>query len=134
MINIRSTAPKWPVRSVETLPIFKRTTLSNRVLVIGNTVSLLLNSPEFSSMAMADPHVPRQFDPITPLKNAKYVTELLGSDNAALVENQAVGHTTLAQYSTCTHNIVADYLLNSKVGSTLFDSVPLALTWKGMFL
>jgi len=33
-----------------------------------------------------------------------------------LVENQAVGHTTLAQYSTCTHNIISNYLLNSKVG------------------
>ena len=33
-----------------------------------------------------------------------------------LVENQAVGHTTLAQYSTCTHDIISNYLLNSKVG------------------
>jgi hypothetical protein len=33
-----------------------------------------------------------------------------------LVEHQAVGHTTLAQYSNCTHDIVLNYLLNSQVG------------------
>ncbi len=42
--NTRAAAPKWPVRSVENLPTFTRRTLSNRVLVIGNTVSLLLIS------------------------------------------------------------------------------------------
>ena len=43
-IYIRATTPKWPVRSVETLPTFTRKTLSNRVLVIGNSVSLLNSS------------------------------------------------------------------------------------------
>jgi len=38
--NIRSTVPKWPVRSVEAFPTFTNKTfkLSNRVLVIGNSV------------------------------------------------------------------------------------------------
>ncbi|KAF9642574.1 hypothetical protein BDM02DRAFT_3264417, partial [Thelephora ganbajun] len=87
-----SQIPKWPVRSVETLPIFKRKILSNRVLIIGNSV-----------------------DPITPLRNAKYITQLLGSKNAVLVEHQAVGHTTFAQYSTCTHDIVLKFLLDSQL-------------------
>ena len=44
MGDIRSGAPSWPVRSVEALPVFTRKTLSNRILIIGNTVSLLLTS------------------------------------------------------------------------------------------
>ena len=44
MDNTRSTAPKWPVRAVEALPAFTRKNLSNRILVIGNTVSHLLIS------------------------------------------------------------------------------------------
>lgn len=40
LANVRTTSPKWPVRSVETLPIFTRKALSNRVLVIGNSVGL----------------------------------------------------------------------------------------------
>ena len=36
-----------------------------------------------------------------------------------MIENQAVGHTTLAQYSNCTHDIVLNYLLNSQVGREL---------------
>ena len=38
-----------------------------------------------------------------------------------LVENQAVGHTALAQYSTCTHRIISNYLLDSKVGYSLLE-------------
>ena len=38
-VNIRAAIAKWPVRSVEALPTFKRKALSNRVLVIGNSVS-----------------------------------------------------------------------------------------------
>ena len=36
-----------------------------------------------------------------------------------LVEHQAVGHTTLAQYSNCTRDIVLDFLMNSQVGYLL---------------
>ena len=62
----------------------------------------------------ADP--PQQFDPVTPLKSAKYITQLLGSENAVLLENQAVGHTTVSQSSNCTRSIVSNFLLNSQVG------------------
>ena len=34
-----------------------------------------------------------------------------------LLENQAVGHTTVSQSSNCTRHIVSNYLLNSQVGS-----------------
>jgi len=114
-VAIRAMAPKWPVRSVEALPTFERKTLSNRVLVIGNSVSPL-PPIRFSSPAVADQPHHGQIDPITPLTIAKYVTQLLGSENAVLVEHQAVGHTTIAQYSTCTHDIVLNFLLNSQVG------------------
>jgi hypothetical protein len=51
--NTRSTIPKWPVRSVEALPAPKCQTLSNRILVIGNSVSSPLRSLEsFSGLAM----------------------------------------------------------------------------------
>jgi len=53
------------------------------------------------------------------LENAEYAAQLLGSSNAVLVEHQAVGHTTLAQYSNCTHNIMLNFLLNSQVGYKL---------------
>ena len=33
-----------------------------------------------------------------------------------LLENEAVGHTTVSQTSACTKGIVSNYLLNSKVG------------------
>ncbi|KAF9649027.1 hypothetical protein BDM02DRAFT_3186656 [Thelephora ganbajun] len=96
------------VRSVEPLPIFKRNTLSNRVLVIGNSVSPFL--------------IRLLSRPITPLPNAKYITQLLGSENAVLVEHQAVGHTTFAQYSTCTHGIVLKFLLDSQFTECAADS------------
>ena len=69
------------------------------------------------------------------MENAKYITQLLGDENAVLVENEAVGHTTLAQYSTCTHNIVSDFLLNSQVGYglTLLLPVEVGLTGRGFF-
>ena len=44
------------------------------------------------------------------------MAQLLGSENAVLLENQAVGHTTVSQTSACTKGIVSNYLLNSKVG------------------
>ena len=43
------------------------------------------------------------------------MAQLLGSENAVLVENEAVGHTTVSQTSACTKGIVSNYLLNSKV-------------------
>ena len=120
LVNIRSTVPKWPVRSVEALPTFERKTLSNRVLVIGNSVSHLLLScfRRYRRLIML------QVDPVTPLKNAEYIMQLLGSENAVLVEHQAVGHTTLAQYSTCTRNIVTNFLSNSQVGYGSTFNVP----------
>jgi len=39
MVVVGSGAPKWPVRSVEAFSTFERKTLSNRILVIGNSVS-----------------------------------------------------------------------------------------------
>jgi len=114
LVNIRSTVPKWPVRSVEALPTFERKTLSNRILVIGNSVSHLPLSCFRRYRRSIDRML--QVDPITPLKNAEYIMQLLGSENAVLVEHQAVGHTTLAQRSTCTRNIVSNFLLNSQVG------------------
>ena len=51
--NTRSTIPKWPVRSVEALPAPRNQTLSNRILVIGNSVSPPLRSfKSFSGLAM----------------------------------------------------------------------------------
>jgi hypothetical protein len=67
-----------------------------------------------------------QLDPITPLAGAEFITQLLGDKNAVLVELQAVGHTTFAQYSTCARDIVRDYLLNSEVGISARHSKPLA--------
>jgi hypothetical protein len=40
---------------------------------------------------------------------------MLGN-NAFLIEQLGFGHTSLGQVSTCTLNIVADYITNSTVG------------------
>lgn len=82
---------KWPTRSVERLPPFRHQKLRGRVLVMGNTV-----------------------DPITPIVSARFVAELLG-DQAALVEQLGFGHTTLAESSSCTDSIVADYIMRGIV-------------------
>ena len=77
---------KWPTRSVEQLPPFRPQKLRNQILVLGNTA-----------------------DPVTPLASARFVAELLG-DQAVMVEQLGFGHTTLAEYSSCTERIVADHI------------------------
>lgn len=77
---------KWSTRSVERLPPFRPQKLRNQILVLGNTA-----------------------DPITPLVSARFVAELLG-DQAVMVEQLGFGHTTLAEYSSCTERIVADHI------------------------
>ncbi|KAF9644794.1 alpha/beta-hydrolase, partial [Thelephora ganbajun] len=83
------TSSGWPVRSVERLPPYTPKELKTPVLVIGNTA-----------------------DPITPLPGAKSVAKLLGN-NAFLVEQLGFGHTSLAQASSCTLDIIRDYFANS---------------------
>jgi len=78
---------RWPTRSVERLPPFRHQQLRNKILVMGNTA-----------------------DPVTPVKNARSVAELLG-DQAVMVEQLGFGHTTLAQLSNCTDRIVADHIM-----------------------
>ena len=56
-----------------------------------------------------------QADPIAPFASAQMTANLLG-DNAFLVEQLGFGHTSLAQSSSCTSSIMANYLLNSTVG------------------
>jgi len=81
------TGYKWPTRSVERLPPFRPQKLRNQILVIGNTA-----------------------DPVTPLASAKFVAELFG-DQAVLVEQLGFGHTTLAEFSSCTYRILADHVM-----------------------
>jgi len=78
---------KWPIRSVERLPSFRRQKLRNQILVMGNTA-----------------------DPVTPVASAKFVAGLLG-DQAVMVEQLGFGHTTLAESSNCTDRIVADHIM-----------------------
>lgn len=82
---------KWPARSVERLPPFRRQKLRNQILVIGNTG-----------------------DPVTPIASARFVAGLLG-DQAVLVEQLGFGHTTLAELSNCTDKVVADHVMRGIV-------------------
>ena len=50
-----------------------------------------------------------------------------------LLENQAVGHTTVSQTSACTKAIVSNYLLNSKVGLLRTFYLPCAGANGGFF-
>lgn len=81
----------WPVRSVERLPPFDFSKLKNPVLVIGNTA-----------------------DPITPFAGAQNAATLLGN-HATLIEHLGAGHTSIAEFSTCTLTLVAEYILASKL-------------------
>jgi len=78
---------KWSTRSVERLPPFRHQKLRNKILILANTA-----------------------DPITPIVSARLVVKLLG-DQAVMVEQLGFGHTTLAEYSSCTEKIVADYVM-----------------------
>lgn len=82
---------KWPARSVERLPSFRRQKLRNQILIIGNT-----------------------WDPITPVASARFVADLLG-DQAVVVEQLGFGHTTLAESSNCTDKILADHIMRGIV-------------------
>lgn len=57
-----------------------------------------------------------QADPTTPFVSAQAAAKLLGS-HATLVEQLGVGHVSVAQFSSCTLGIIANYVLTSKVGS-----------------
>ena len=56
-----------------------------------------------------------QADPVTPLAGAQHAATLLG-DDSFLVEQLGFGHTSLAQVSSCTVGVVANYFENSTVG------------------
>lgn len=90
---------KWPTRSVERLPSFRRQKLRNQILVIGNTA-----------------------DPITPVASARFVVGLLG-DQAVMVEQLGFGHTTLAESSNCTDRIVADHIMRGIVSHFCIGSL-----------
>ena len=118
--NTRAMAPKWPIHSVENLPAFTCKTFSNRVLVIGNTVS---QSPS-GLLGFCSSPVTTTHDRSTRSLHWRTQSTSPGFMEAAtrslvFVEHQGVGHLSSAQYSNCTHNIVLDYLLNSRVGLIL---------------
>ncbi|KAG8934453.1 hypothetical protein FRC02_009921 [Tulasnella sp. 418] len=121
----------WPVRAVERhQPSFPAPKLANPVLVIGNT-----------------------FDVITPLAAARKLVNRLnvGKRQAALIQHNASGHTTLETYSACTRAIIRDYFTDGtlpedtlcevnfngsfsncgsrNVPSTSIISAPLASAW-----
>jgi hypothetical protein len=80
-------------------------------------------------------------DPVTPLVNAEATNNRLGN-NARLVKQLGMGHTTLAQFSFCTALIAQAYWLDGTVPSakrtdcTVDEEpfVPLNLTAVGMQL
>ena len=55
-----------------------------------------------------------QADPITPFANANKAANLLG-DNGFLLEHLGFGHTSIAQFSSCTLGIMNNYFANSTV-------------------
>ncbi|KAI5891464.1 alpha/beta-hydrolase [Schizophyllum commune H4-8] len=75
----------WPVRAVERYTGPWDNKPKNPVLIIGNTA-----------------------DPITPFKNAQLMADLLG-DSAVLVRQDGLGHTSLAEQSSCTIGIINKY-------------------------
>ncbi|KAL1718946.1 TAP-like protein-domain-containing protein [Schizophyllum commune] len=78
----------WPARAVEryTGPFDKQ--LKNPILVIGNS-----------------------HDPVTPFQNAQLMAYLLG-DSAVLLKQDGFGHSSLAEKSSCTVNIINEYFTN----------------------
>ncbi|KAI4519163.1 alpha/beta-hydrolase [Schizophyllum commune Loenen D] len=75
----------WPARAVERYTGPWDNKPKNRILIIGNTA-----------------------DPLTPFKNAKLMADLLG-DSAVLVRQDGLGHTSLAEQSSCTIGIINKY-------------------------
>jgi len=64
-----------------------------------------------------------QADPITPLANAQRTANLLGSDNAFLIEQLGFGHSSLAQVSSCTLGVISSYIANAVVRVFLFITI-----------
>lgn len=54
------------------------------------------------------------FDPATPIASARRLAQKLGT-NAVLLEQRSYGHCSTSSNSTCTFNVVRDYLLNEKL-------------------
>ncbi|KAI9364916.1 TAP-like protein-domain-containing protein [Zopfochytrium polystomum] len=80
----------WP-RPVERYAGPWNATLSNKVVLIGNTN-----------------------DPITPLASAR-ATEALMSGNAVLVTQRSYGHASIAQFSSCTVQMLQRYFIDGTV-------------------
>ena len=59
-----------------------------------------------------------QADPTTSFESAQSTAKLLG-DRATLIEQLGVGHTSVAQHANCTLGIIINFVLASKVGSSL---------------
>ncbi|KAL1660733.1 Alpha/Beta hydrolase protein [Schizophyllum commune] len=81
----------WPARAVERYTGPWNNKLKNTILVIGNT-----------------------FDSATPFQNAQLMADLLG-DSAVLLEQVGYGHSSLAEQSSCTIGIVAEYFTNGSL-------------------
>ncbi|CAE6456295.1 unnamed protein product [Rhizoctonia solani] len=82
---------RWPVRAVERYAGPWNKTLSNTILVIGNTA-----------------------DPVTPYKNAKWVADTLGC-SAVLIEQAGYGHVSRRMPSNCTISAVQKYLVHNEL-------------------
>ncbi|CAE7062703.1 unnamed protein product [Rhizoctonia solani] len=82
---------RWPVRAVERYTGPWNKTLSNPILVIGNTA-----------------------DPATPYANAKWVADTLG-DSAVLIEQGGYGHVSRRMPSNCTVAVVQKYFGNNEL-------------------
>ncbi|KZT53799.1 alpha/beta-hydrolase [Calocera cornea HHB12733] len=82
----------WPVEQNERFTGPWNHTLSNDILIIGNTN-----------------------DPVTPLRSARHVHEW--QKNSVLIHQDGFGHCSLAQTSYCTHNILRSYFLNGTLPS-----------------
>ncbi|CUA77042.1 similar to GF20795 [Rhizoctonia solani] len=82
---------RWPVRAVERYAGPWNKTLSNTILVIGNTA-----------------------DPVTPYKNAKWVADTLGC-SAVLIEQGGYGHVSRRMPSNCTISAVQKYLVHNEL-------------------
>ncbi|CAE6506642.1 unnamed protein product [Rhizoctonia solani] len=82
---------RWPVRAAERYAGPWNKTLSNPILVIGNTA-----------------------DPVTPYMNAKWVADTLGS-SAVLIEQGGYGHVSRRMPSNCTITAVQKYFVNNEL-------------------
>ena len=79
---------RWATRAVERFTGPWNSKLKNPIIVIGNKA-----------------------DPATPFADASVVAGYLG-DSATLVEQDGFGHSSLAQKSTCTQNIITNFFIN----------------------